>query len=139
MKRKHPSHNEGKWCDGCESRMTEAHQVLQAFFARFKILYPSMHVSWAYRGEEEQNAALEAGVSNAKFGESKHNVLPSLAIDIFEIKEGAAIWDPVFCLKVYKEALAAGFRLKNGGDFKVKKKGKWVSLGDYGHFEVMED
>lgn len=135
----HPKHSVGPACAGCDSRLLEADGELRRFFYHFKSLYQDLHCSWAYRGEAEQNAALAHGVSNAKWGESKHNVLPSKAIDLFEITKGTAIFDPKFCMKLHKEALDAGFKVINGGSFKIRKKGKLVSLGDFTHYELDED
>jgi peptidoglycan L-alanyl-D-glutamate endopeptidase CwlK len=134
---KYSSHSSELVCPGCENRLKEGVPELSDFFHYFKEKYPTLHVSWVHRGKEDQEKAMQNGESNAHFGESKHNSLPSLAVDIFEINEnGKASWDAGFCIKVYDEVKALGMKLKNGGDFKCKKTGK--SLGDYGHFEVAE-
>lgn len=39
-------------------------------------------ITCGYRTENEQNEAFEKGKSRARFGESKHNIFPSKAIDI---------------------------------------------------------
>jgi len=132
----HPKHEAGPSCAGCDSRMLQAAEELRKFFYWAKSAHHDLHCSWAYRGEADQNAAKASGASNAKFGESKHNVLPSQAIDLFQIIDGKPVFDGVFCVRLFKASQLAGFKLRNGGDFKTKRGGKLVSLGDYGHFEV---
>lgn len=88
-----------------------------------------MHCSWVYRDKEEQEEAFNSGASRAHFGESKHNLLPAQAVDIFQINEhGSAVFDGVFCAHLNKLANQNSFDLKWGGDFK--------KIGDSGHFEM---
>lgn len=124
----HQKHNQDESCPGCESRIKDACSEIREFFYFVKARYPEVHCSWVYRGEKEQEEAYKSGASKAKFGQSKHNIVPAQAIDIFQIDDtGRAIFNGIFCAKINKEAHDAGFKLKWGGNFK--------SLGDSGHFE----
>lgn len=89
-----------------------------------------MHVACAYRNKEAQNIAFTQGDSKLPWPQSKHNLMPAKALDIFQQVEGRAIFDPIFCAKLNAESRLADFPLRWGGEFK--------SLGDSGHFELKE-
>lgn len=120
-------HTEGEVCQGCNDRMTQASDLIAEAFYFIKGNHNEVHTSWVHRGKEDQEAAFKSGASRAHFGESKHNSLPAEAMDIFQIIDGRAIFDGVFCAKINKELVNAGYVLKWGGSFK--------KLGDSGHFE----
>lgn len=94
-----------------------------------------MHVSWAFRDQKFQDAALASGASHLKWPTSKHNHQEngapcSLALDVFQINEdGMAVFDPIFCARLNAASVVAGYKLRWGGEFK--------SLGDAGHFELI--
>ena len=60
----------------CDKRLQELADMM---LARSSF---DLTVTCGYRTEQEQNEACENGKSCAKFGQSKHNVFPSKAIDI---------------------------------------------------------
>lgn len=123
-------HQDGISCPGCDDRLTEGCDVIKSIYGAVKDKYPDMHCSWVHRNESEQDSAFARGESKLKWPHSKHNKLPSEAIDIFQIDQnGMAVFDPKFCNDVKKFLLSQGFDFKWGGDFK--------SLGDYGHFETV--
>ena len=86
-----------------------------------------------YRGEEEQNKAYAEGKSNAKFGQSKHNTNPSMAVDCapypidWQNKERFARLAGI----VEGVAHMLGHKIKWGGDFQ--------SINDMPHFEIIGD
>lgn len=128
MTRSRHSHEE--ICLGCEDRLKQASELIITMFRVIKEKHPETHTSWVYRNEAEQDKAVSTGESMLRFPKSKHNILPSQAMDIFQIdKNGQAIFDPQFCYQAKKELMDAGFKFRWGGDFK--------SLGDYGHFELI--
>lgn len=86
-----------------------------------------------FRGQEEQDRAFRKGFSKLKFPESKHNRLPSLAVDI---APNPLDWNdyPRFTKLgkiVLRIAEEKGVKLLWGRDFKTLK--------DYPHFEIVED
>lgn len=112
--------------------MNDAHILLQSFFYQLKDVYEDVHVSHVFRDEEDQNAAFESGASKLKWPNSKHNMIPAEAIDIFQIdSRGKAVFDPGFCNEAYRLSKRLGFDFRWGGQFK--------SLGDYGHFEILDE
>lgn len=122
-------HNRDPQCPGCEDRLIQGHPEIVRFFNFFKEKTPDLHCSWVYRDKEMQDEAYASGKSRAHFPNSKHNLEPSQAVDIFQIDEdGKAVFSKEFCESIHNEAIENGFNVRWGGDFK--------SLGDYGHFEL---
>ena len=84
------------------------------------------------RGEDEQNEAFAAGRSKLKWPESKHNKVPSHAVDIAPFPLD---WTDIESFKdmatvVLEKASQAGVPLRWGGN--------WVNFRDYPHFELVE-
>lgn len=102
-----------------------------------KAAKPFLHVSWGYRTEDEQNAALASGKSEKPFPESMHNALNedgkpcSLAVDVFEQIAGRGVWEPKTMYDIW------GLTQKTFPD-RFKWGGKFKSLGDFCHFELSE-
>lgn len=86
-----------------------------------------------HRGEAEQNKAYADGKSNAKYGESKHNTIPSNAVDIAPYPIDWNNTERFARLAGIVEGVAhmLGYKIRWGGDFS--------SLKDMPHFEIMED
>ena len=84
----------------------------------------------SYRGEVEQNRAFNEGKSKLRYPQSKHNVIPSRAIDIVPIP---LRWDDIesfekMCKVVERKAAKLGIRIRLGRDF---------SFRDLVHFELI--
>lgn len=88
-------------------------------------------ITCGYRTEAEQNEAFEKGTSKARFGESKHNIFPSKAIDICPYPIN---WDTKdirwqeMALNAMWCAGKLGIEIAWGGSFK--------SIKDLPHFEL---
>jgi peptidoglycan L-alanyl-D-glutamate endopeptidase CwlK len=117
----------------CDERLQRvAHAVLQIL---------DISVLEGNRSNEKQALAFESGESQKKAGESKHNVMPSKAMDIacfpidWENKEQ-------FCYLagiVIGVASQMGIRIRWGGDWKQTGNPEKNSFNDMDHFELMED
>lgn len=89
-------------------------------------------ITCGYRTKEEQEDAYQKGTSRAKFGQSKHNVFPSKAIDIIPVKVN---WDSndwkwaYMCALAYDCAMELGIKIKCGFFFK--------SIKDCPHIEII--
>lgn len=110
--------------------LKECHEDLQRVMKEV-IKEFDISVICGYRGEEEQMEAYNSGNSNAKFGESKHNHSPSLAVDVVPYPID---WDDIERFEkmgevVMRKADELGIKLKWGRDFK--------NLKDYPHFELI--
>lgn len=127
-------HTDDPICPLCEEKLKGAHEYMAEWFRRVKRSYPNVHTSCAYRGKEEQDAAVARGASRARFPKSAHNFERdgkpcSLALDLFQIDEdGIGRWVPLFFAKINAENEKSGEPLIWGGRFK--------SIGDSCHFEL---
>ena len=63
-----------------QKRLNTAHHVLQELCNRV-IEHKDITIIIGHRSEEKQNAAYNSGASTKKYPESKHNLIPSMAID----------------------------------------------------------
>ena len=127
-------HTQDALCPNCEGKLMTAHEKLGEWFRAIKKRYPNVHISWAWRGPADQEAAFRDGKSNAHFGQSPHNNEKDgkpyrLALDLFQIDEdGVARFSGVFCAKVNEENEANREPIQWGGKFK--------HLGDADHFQI---
>jgi peptidoglycan L-alanyl-D-glutamate endopeptidase CwlK len=93
-------------------------------------------VSEGYRSVEAQDELYTHGrsapgpvVTYKRGGESKHNELPSKALDVaFLLPDGTASWSP--------ELLGKFARLMKAADVRVRWGGDWPEFKDRPHFEV---
>lgn len=117
-------------CPSCAEKIKTAHPTLAAFWETFQQAHKDAHISWAHRGEEDQNHAYKVGTSPLKWPESKHNKMPAEAIDAFRLTQsGGATWDRRWFAEVFGPAVrAAG--LVWGGDFKRFKDMPHAELPD---------
>ena len=84
-----------------------------------------------HRGEAEQNDCFDRGVSKLRFPKSKHNQLPSLAVDLAPYPIN---WNDIESFKELSKAfkiIAAekGIDVSSGAD--------WKSFVDYPHYELI--
>jgi hypothetical protein len=127
-------HTKESRCELCEEKLATAHEYLGQWFRRVKDRYPSVHVSWAWRGQADQDRFHKEGTGVA-WPKSKHNAMKdekpcSLALDLFEIDDnGAARFSPMFYAKLHDENTQAGEPIVWGGTFKSRR-------GDLDHFEM---
>lgn len=93
-------------------------------------------VSEGYRSAQEQDELYTHGrsapgpiVTYKRGGESKHNELPSKALDVaFLLPDGTTSWSP--------ELLSKFARLMKAADVRVHWGGDWPGFKDRPHFEV---
>lgn len=86
-----------------------------------------------YRNKAEQNKAFMSGKSKARYGQSKHNRKPSMAVDIVPIPLD---WNNIDSFeklgsKVLEKASELGIKIRWGRDF--------TGLKDYPHFELVDE
>ena len=115
--------------DNSLKTLKECHEDLQRVMKEV-IKEFDISVICGHRGEEEQEEAYKSGNSKAKFGESKHNHFPSLAVDVVPYPLD---WNDIERFEqmgevVMRKADELGIKLKWGRDFK--------GLKDYPHFEL---
>ena len=84
-----------------------------------------------FRGRHEQEKAYYEGKSKAKFGQSKHNLKPSMAVDVVPLPLN---WEDIEAFeklgeKIMAKAEELGIKIKWGRDF--------TGLKDYPHYELI--
>lgn|SRR3990167_2317628 len=134
-----PRHRSGPICPSCSNKLEKAHHELLFWFTWCKGMNANAHISWAYRGEKEQNEAFEKGLSKAQYPKSPHNHTDengnpeAYALDIFELtEENTARFEKSWYEKIWLETMEAGWDdIEWGGNFKTQK-------GDLNHFQLKE-
>lgn len=127
-------HQEGEACSGCEMKLSRAHPKIADWFKEVKGKYPDVHVAWAYRGEQDQEQSFQDGKTLLHYPHSAHNRVneegkpESLALDLFQLQNHEAVFNPIFYLKLWEEYCDHGIGLQWGGLYR--------SLGDRDHFQV---
>jgi peptidoglycan L-alanyl-D-glutamate endopeptidase CwlK len=113
-------------CALCSQKLTQVDSVLQEFTRKFRSKNLNAHISWGYRGKEDQEKFLKLGTTKAKFGESPHNF--GLALDFFTIAStGQADWSKEF----FENILAPAAK-----EADLEWGGSWKSLKDMPHVEI---
>ena len=103
-------------------------------------------IVWGHRGEAAQNEAFDKGNSKLKFPDSKHNGLPSKAIDVAPWVEGQIPWNKVEYFYILaghimqaakEECVTLRWGGDWGGDGTIVKYDDSEVLNDVGHFEIL--
>lgn len=108
-----------------------AHPDLQRLF-REVVKAVDCTVLCGHRGREEQEEAFALGHSKVRFPHSKHNVQPSLAVDVVP---WPVDWTDLnrfraFAVIVKEQAARMGIKVRWGGDF--------TTLVDMPHWELID-
>lgn len=93
-----------------------------------------------HRTKEEQEKAYEAGLSKKSFPNSKHNVLPSLAIDSAPFPLDWQDNNRFYYFAGYVKATAdrLGIKIRWGGDWNSNNNFKEEKFQDLVHFELID-
>lgn len=133
-------HDSANKIQSCDDRLIDIFKEIIKIYD-FKVVC-------GYRREEDQNAAYKAGTSKEPWPKSKHNTLPSLAIDILprclEI-DGKIDWrdEKAFAKAcgeiaelVFTEADKQKVHIRWGGDFRMDGSKTTTDSWDKMHFEL---
>lgn len=112
-----------------KERLATCDQRLQDLFNDV-IEFVDCSILVGHRGEEAQNLACAEGNSRTPWPTSRHNCMPSEAVDVSPYPVD---WDDIEGFKVFaayvkSRADALGIKVKWGGDF--------VSWKDWDHWEI---
>ena len=115
-----------------EDRLATCDERLQRLF-RAVIADHDCVICVGHRNEADQDAACKAGRSREKWPHSKHNSVPSLAVDVAPEVDGKIPWNDIlsfrkFAIVVKAKADELGIDVEWGGD--------WVSWKDWDHWQV---
>ena len=108
----------------CDSRLQELFNEV--------IKYIDCTIVCGHRGEEEQNSAYLNGFSKLKFPKSKHNKLPSLAVDVIPYPTGYED------IEMFQELADVVFDLAGRLKIRVRWGGGWKKFVDKPHWEIIE-
>lgn len=114
-----------------KARLYTCHRDLILLFEAVDKIVPTAILE-GHRGKMAQDQAFAAGKSNAKWGQSKHNSIPSLAVDVGPVPLD---WNDIqaferMAVVIKKCAAQLGIKVRWGGDFK--------SIKDFPHWELVE-
>lgn len=119
-------------CPSCQDKVGNAHPYLGEWFERVQKKYPDCHIAWSYRDEKNQDEAFSTGKSRLKWPTSLHNRCKdgkpcAEALDLFQLEEGKAIFNPIFYTKLAEECVKEQDEIIWGGYFR--------SISDLDHFQ----
>ena len=120
--------------DTCDERLKKlAFKVVETF---------DCVVVFGNRSEADQNKAFAEGKSKLKYPNSKHNSLPSKAIDLAPYINGEISWDDRQCYYfagyVMRIADELGVKIRWGGDWNGNRNVKDQKFNDLVHFELLD-
>ena len=122
-------------------KLGTCHPKLQRLFREVIKTYDCT-VVWGHRGKEDQNKVYDDGNSQKKWPDSKHNVVPSLAIDVAPYVAGkGVVWEARQCYFfagwVMKTAKELGIEITTGADWDNDLDVNDQKFRDVCHFEII--
>jgi len=127
-----------KFSKSSDDKLNTCHPLLQTLF-REVVKHYDCTIICGHRGEKEQNEAFENGYSKLKFPMSKHNSMPSMAVDVmpFPINWSDKSRHLHFAGYVHAVADKLGIKIRWGGNFDGDKN---LDNGfqDRPHFELVD-
>lgn len=132
------------WSRRSIERLETCHPLLRELMWRV-IRHPELPcditILEGYRGKEAQDAAFASGASRNKWPTSKHNHVPSLAVDMVPYVNGPVWdWDLINPLApIIKECWANMEESNLTGTWILSWGGDWRSLKDGPHWELRGD
>ena len=111
-------------------RLSTCHKDLQRLMHEV-IKVTDITILCGHRTKEEQEKAYKAGNSKLRYPASKHNKIPSLAVDCAPFPVS---WEDIDSFKalaviVKQKAKELGIEVEHGGDWKMR---------DYPHWQIKE-
>lgn len=126
-------------------RLSECHPDLQTvMFTAIENSPIDFGIVCGHRGKDEQDLACSQGKSKTPWPTSKHNATPSMAVDVFPVRDGKAVWDDKILFvglakHILNTANVLGVKVRWGGDWDADGDWKDEKFLDMPHFELMED
>ena len=122
-------------------RLSQAHPDLQRL-CNEAIKHFDFSVVCSYRGREDQEKAFADGATTKHFPDSKHNCMPSLAVDLCPYRNGMQWTDreAFYLMGGYLKGLAIimGIKIRWGGDWDGDNDLHDQRLYDLPHIEVVK-
>jgi peptidoglycan L-alanyl-D-glutamate endopeptidase CwlK len=129
-----------------KSKLATCHNDLQTLFNHI-IEERDCTIVCGYRGEAEQNKAFKEGKSQKRFPESKHNVNPSIAVDVAPFEKTQIDWSKLQSAefagyvmgtadRLYREGVMK-HRIRSGADWDRDYDVDDTDFWDACHFEII--
>lgn len=104
--------------------------TLRQWFEDLQAKQPEVHIAFTYRNKADQDKFFREKKTKAKFGQSPHNYLPAMAIDIFFLVDGKYYLDMKWLRQIANDMPK---ELEWGGNWKMKdgphfERAGWKSL-----------
>lgn len=120
--------------ENSKKRLSECHPDLQRLMLKINEYYP-IQVICGHRGEADQNKAFQEKKSKLMYPMSKHNKIPSLAVDIVpdpDFNPKTINWNQIAAFKVMCFAVELAAE-----ELKIKiRLGRDFSFRDFPHIEL---
>lgn len=128
----------GKTSQGRRATLAPALQVLvDSVLQRHE---HDISITCGHRTQAEQDAAVARGTSRARWPTSKHNKLPSHAVDLAVLVDGRAVWDLPSYERLWQTAQACWAEMVESGlvppGVTLHWGGHFRGLVDGPHFEL---
>jgi len=121
--------------DKSYSNLETAHPLLQRLMDSCIIDY-DFSVICGHRGEAAQNEAFSKGYSKLKYPKSKHNSMPSMAVDIVPYPLDWKNIDSFKALSVHIKGVWDKIPVAEREGYTLSWGGDWTSFRDYPHWEL---
>ena len=118
-------------------RLATCHDNLQLLF-REVVKHFDCTILQGHRGEDEQNEYFRTGRSKLQYPNSKHNQLPSLAVDVAPYPIDWSDTDRFYFFAGYVKGIAdrMGISIRWGGDWDGDTQVRDQTFMDLPHFEL---
>jgi peptidoglycan L-alanyl-D-glutamate endopeptidase CwlK len=136
----------GSFSSASIQKLKTCHKDLQVLFNEVGIAYDCTVVS-GHRNKEDQEKAFAEGRSKLKYPQSKHNILPSMAVDVSPWEPGGIDWGKLqsahfagYVLGVANMLFKNGkmqHRIRCGIDWDSDNDIDDTKFWDAGHFELV--
>jgi len=133
-----------KFSERSKTNLAQCHNDLKVLFNEV-IRHFDCSVICGFRGEKEQNEAFKDGKSKLKYPQSKHNQIPSLAVDVmpypinWEDRERMYFFAG-FVMATARQLKAMGWienEIRWGGDWNNDTDVRKETFIDLPHFEIV--
>lgn len=122
------------------ARLDTCHKDLQRLFDEV-VKHYDCSIVCGYRGEILQTKYYKNGSSKVAYPNSKHNTVPSIAVDAAPYIEGQICWDKeqlyFFAAFVWATAIQMGIKIRLGADWDGDGNIKDQRFIDRPHFELV--
>lgn len=123
-----------------QQQLSTCHPALQSLFGTV-IMYRDCTIVCGFRNRDDQDHLYQQKLSYVRWPGSKHNCMPSQAVDVYPYISGSVSYDKDQCLVfggfVMGLASGLGIKIRWGGDWDGDHNLKEHSLQDLGHFELV--